>query len=350
MRYGDEHFVELSQSFDAQEYSRARLGALFRNAARISAFGSTPDHNFIHGLTAVGFDGLLCYRIDKDCMIEINDACLKAPIAIRNKVSDLITFQFVSMVKRSEFLGKRKNVHDLGPALLVSAIPGAETTYRVPKTNVQIRHVAVHTTLSSLMKRMAEPKDAYPDWLQQILDGEHRKPRQRVFFLEDVHRDSIWSCFHLPVSGTLLGRWMSAKFHELLCIGLQILKNSRHLNDHDPLDLDQPCGEKIRRARTILGMEYANPPPLSLLARQLGISETRLKSGFKSMNATTVMQYCINKRIEAARFLLKENRHSISEIGSIVGYEDPSAFSRAFRRQSGCSPRDWRRSHQIDPV
>lgn len=350
MRYGDEHFVELGQSFDADKYSRARLGALFRNAARFSAFGSTPDHNFIHDLAAGGFEGSLCYRIDKDCMIEINNAYLKAPVVIRNKVADLITFQFVSTVKRSEFLGKRKNVHDLGPALLVSAIPGTETTYRVPKANVQIRHVAVHTTLSNLMKRMSERQDAYPDWLREILEGEHTKPRQRVFFLEDVHRDSIWSCFHLPVSGTLLGQWMSAKFHELLCIGLQILKNSRNLTDHDPLDLDQPCGEKIRRARTILGMEYANPPPLSVLARQLGISETRLKSGFKSMNGTTVMQYCINKRIEAARFLLKENRHSISEIGNIVGYEDPSAFSRAFRRQSGCSPREWRGSHRIDPV
>jgi AraC-like DNA-binding protein len=59
------------------------------------------------------------------------------------------------------------------------------------------------------------------------------------------------------------------------------------------------------------------------------------------------MQYCNEKRIEAARFLLKENRHSISEIGGIVGYEDPSAFARAFRRHCGSSPRDWQRS-QVD--
>src|SRR5690606_10861807 len=123
--------------------------------------------------------------------------------------------------------------------------------------------------------------------------------------LEDTQRDSIWSCFHLPVSGSLLGQWMSAKFDELLCIGLQILKNSRNLTDSDPLNLDLPCGEKIRRARTILGMEYANPPPLSELARQVGISETGLKSGFKAMNGITVMQYCVNKRIEAATLLLK---------------------------------------------
>ncbi len=348
MRYGDEHFAIVEQGFDPDKLSRSELAALFHEGPRITAFESTPDHNFIHDLTAVGFDGSIVYRINQDRMIEINNAYLKTPIVIRNMVADLVSFQFVSTVKRSEYLGKRKNVHDLGPALLVSAIPGKETTYRVPKANVQIRHVAVHTTLSNLMERMKEGVDNYPVWLTEILGGEHTRPRQRVFFLEDVHRDSIWSCFHLPVSGTLLGQWMSAKFDELLCIGLQILKNSRNLTDQDPLDLDLPYGEKIRRARTILGMEYANPPPLPDLARQLGISETRLKSGFKTMNGTTVMQYCIQKRIEAARFLLKENHHSISEIGDIVGYEDHSAFSRAFRKHCSYSPREWRRSHGLE--
>jgi AraC-like DNA-binding protein len=308
MRYGDEHFAEVDQGFNPDELSRSELAALFHDAPRITAFESTPDHNFIHDLTAVGFDGSMVYRINRDCMIEINNAYLKVPSVIRNQVADLISFQFVSTVKRSEYLGKRKNVHDL----------------------------------------MGEAVESYPVWLAEILSGQHTKPRQRVFFLEDVHRDSIWSCFHLPVSGSLLGQWMSAKFDELLCIGLQILKNSRSLGDQDPLDLDLPDGEKIRRARTILGMKYANPPPLPDLARQLGISETRLKSGFKTMNGTTVMQYCIHKRIEAARFLLKENHHSISEIGNIVGYEDHSAFSRAFRRHCGYSPREWQHFQGMD--
>lgn len=347
MHYGDEYCVEVDDGFDPEALTDAQLARIFRQARRISAFESTPDFNFIHDLKAMGFEGSLCYRLDRDRMIEINNAFLKRPVALRNEVADVISFQFVSTVKRSEFLGKRKNVHDLGPALLVSVVPRAETTWRVPRTNVQIRHVVVHTTLSNLLERMAETPSAYPEWLHEILDGRFDKPRQRVFFLEDVHRDSIWSCFHLPVSGSLLGHWMTAKFDELLCIGLQILKNSRNLAERDTLDLDLPCGDKIRRARTILGMEYANPPPIPELARQLGISETRLKSGFKTMNGTTLRQYCIAKRIEAARFLLKENRHSISEIGTIVGYEDHSAFSRAFRRHCGYSPREWRRSQRL---
>ena len=342
MIYGDEFCIEIPPSFGPEDESSAGLSALFENAQRITRFDSTQDHNFIQDLTSFGIRGLASYRINQDCMIEIDDTLLKTPMAIRNQVSDLISFQFVSAVKRSEFLGKRKNVHDLGPALIVSAVPRMETTYRVPKTNAPIRHVVVHTTLSNLLERMAEPEAAYPEWLREVLQGEHKRPRQRVFFLEDVHRDSIWSCFHLPVSGTLLRYWMPAKFNELLCIGLQILKNSRDSTYHEPLDLDLPYGEKIRRARSVLSMAYANPPALPSLAQQLGISETRLKSGFKAINGTTVMQFCIDKRIEAARLLLKENRHSISEIGEIVGYEDHSAFSRAFRRHSGCSPKAWR--------
>ncbi len=64
------------------------------------------------------------------------------------------------------------------------------------------------------------------------------------------------------------------------------------------------------------------------------------------MLGTTIRQYVILRRIEAARLLLSEGSHSISEIGDIVGYQDHSAFSRAFRRLSGCTPRRWRQEQR----
>ena len=57
MHYGDEHFIEVSDTFDLEGLSPARLNSMFRNAARISAFESTPDHNFIHDFTAAGIEG-----------------------------------------------------------------------------------------------------------------------------------------------------------------------------------------------------------------------------------------------------------------------------------------------------
>lgn len=343
MHYGDEYLIEVPGGFAPDRLSRARLDALFSSARRVTRFASTPDGQFIEDLDGSGIESLLCYRIDRDSLIEINDTVLSQSFALRNEVADLVSFQFVSSVERAEYFGRRKNVHELGPALIVSAVPRPETTYRVPKANVPIRHVVVHATLSTLLERIGEDPVSYPRWLRDMLAGRHRKPRQTVHFLEDVHRDAVWSCFHRPVAGSLLGYWLAAKFSELLCIGLQVLKDSVSLPGHDALDLNLPYADKIRRARAILSAEYANPPPLPALARQLGISETRLKSSFRSMHGTTVMQYCIDRRIEAARLLLRENRLSIAEIGSIVGYEDHSAFSRAFRRHAGATPREWRR-------
>ena len=346
MKYGDEFAVDVPPGFELDLVSAAELDSLFQNARHISHFHSSPNQSFIHDLNQASTESCLCFKIDQDCLIEINDSFLRAPVVIRNQVSDLISFQFVSTVARSELLGERRNVHDLGPAIIVSAIPKSEVTYRLPKINQSIRHVMVHTTLSNVMERMSEPHGDYPDWLKDILSGSHDKPRQRVLFLESVHRDLTWSCFHLPVSGALLGHWMAAKFDELLCIGLQVLKNNQSFVDDPSGNIPFPREDKIRRARQILNREYANPPVLPLLAKNLGISETQLKSGFKSMNGTTVLQYCINRRIDAAKLLLNENKHSISEIGDIVGYQDHSAFSRAFRRRSGCSPRQWRQSNK----
>ncbi len=345
MIYGDEYCVEMPPGFDPDLASPAELSRLFENARCVSRFQSSADDSFIQDSAATQLGGSLGYRVDRDSMFEINDSLLRSPLAIRNEVADLISFRFVSTVKRAEFLGDRKNVHDLGPAIIVSAIPHAEITYRVPRVNEKIRDVVIYTTLSNLMERMGESAADYPAWLQEVLDGRFDRPRQRVLFLEDLHRDLTWSCFHRPVSGALLRRWMHAKYHELLSIGLQILKNNQAFVRRQPVGLSLPQGEKIRRAGVILNREYANPPSLASLARHLGVSETQLKTGFKSVNGTTVLQYCIQKRIDAARLLLNENKHSISEVADIVGYQDHSAFSRAFRRLCGCSPREWRQSH-----
>lgn len=345
MIFGDEYYVKIAPGFDPEAASAAELSRLLEDAQCVSRFHASPDNCFIqyHGSSALGRSN--CYKLDEDRMIEINDSFLRTPVVIRNEVADLISFQFVSSVKRSEFLGERKNVHNLGPAIIVSAVPAREVTYRVPKVNETIRHVVVYTTLSNLMERMGECSRDYPGWLRDILEGCHDQPRQRVLFLEGVHREMTWSFFHLPVSSGLLNHWMSAKFHELLSVGLQILKNDQAYFDDASEHPAFPRGDIIHRATTILNREYANPPTLKNLARHLGISETQLKTGFKALHGATIRQYIIARRVEAARLLLNENNHSISEIADIVGYQDHSAFSRAFRRINGCTPKAWRHSH-----
>ena len=137
-------------------------------------------------------------------------------------------------------------------------------------------------------------------------------------------------------------KWLSGKFWELLTIGLQSMKEDVSQQDGQRLDAPAPETAQLQRARRVIDREYVDPPSLENLAAKLGLSQTRLKSGFKSAYGTTVMQYCLQKRVDAARLLLAEPHLSISQIADTVGYEDPSAFSRAFRRVAGQSPQEWR--------
>lgn len=49
-------------------------------------------------------------------------------------------------------------------------------------------------------------------------------------------------------------------------------------------------------------------------------------------------------RFDVARHLLRSTEISLSEIALVLGYAEASAFTRAFRRWTGRSPRAWRRT------
>lgn len=64
---------------------------------------------------------------------------------------------------------------------------------------------------------------------------------------------------------------------------------------------------------------------------------------FKEYIGTTPMQYIVSIRITNAQALLETTTYSITEIGHIVGYENPLYFSRIFHKQKGFSPSEYRR-------
>ncbi|WP_249412478.1 helix-turn-helix domain-containing protein [Micromonospora endophytica] len=51
-------------------------------------------------------------------------------------------------------------------------------------------------------------------------------------------------------------------------------------------------------------------------------------------------------RMSLARDELRRNTHSITELAVASGYESESAFSTAFRRVVGSSPRQFRDTHK----
>jgi len=53
--------------------------------------------------------------------------------------------------------------------------------------------------------------------------------------------------------------------------------------------------------------------------------------------------YIQNLRVEKARGMLERTRKPVSEIGWLVGYRDPSAFSRIFKATTGLSAGEYRK-------
>lgn len=98
--------------------------------------------------------------------------------------------------------------------------------------------------------------------------------------------------------------------------------------------------DRIQTAQKILLDRLDNPPSLMELAQQVGLNDCTLKRGFRQVVGTTAFDYFYQQRMAQARLLLLSGECSISKVAEQVGYTSLSAFSTAFRRKFGYSPRD----------
>ena len=102
--------------------------------------------------------------------------------------------------------------------------------------------------------------------------------------------------------------------------------------------------EKIRYAKDLLLADISNPPSLARLARLVGTNEFTLKKGFKELFGMPVFQLLQHTRMVRAYELFQSERDKgIAEIALAVGYDDHSAFTRAFAQHFGMRPLDVKR-------
>lgn len=78
-------------------------------------------------------------------------------------------------------------------------------------------------------------------------------------------------------------------------------------------------------------------------AQSRGMSVSWFLRNFKQTTNTSPMQYVLNLRINNAVSLLESTNYNVTEIGAIVGYDNPLYFSRIFKKQKGVSPSDYRK-------
>lgn len=82
---------------------------------------------------------------------------------------------------------------------------------------------------------------------------------------------------------------------------------------------------------------------LKSLADEVFLSESHLSLLFRKNLQMSPMDYVQKKRMEKAQELLLTSNLPLKEIAPLIGFDDQSQLSRAFKRQFGISPTDYRK-------
>ena len=205
-------------------------------------------------------------------------------------------------------------------------------------TGDRLKRLKIEIDLDFLDRFVTE-LNTVPKQLQALV--EDNNPRRFHFTVGKITsgmQTVIGQICHHPYQGEIARMYLEAKVMELLAMQLTQLAES-NLNRVKPTLKSQNI-DRIYQARDILTNRLEYPPSVTELARQVNISESTLRRGFRELFDTTVISYLTQKRLEQAKRLLREGKLTISEIASLVGYSHLSYFAAAFKRQFGITPRE----------
>ena len=80
------------------------------------------------------------------------------------------------------------------------------------------------------------------------------------------------------------------------------------------------------------------------VATACNLSPSRTAHLFKETMGVSLKSWSNSLRLQQARRKLLSSDDSVGEIARQVGYDDPTQFTKYFRKNLGCSPREFRQS------
>lgn len=142
-----------------------------------------------------------------------------------------------------------------------------------------------------------------------------------------------------PFEGLTRRLYLQAKSQELVALMIAAVLGPQPKNEGAKA-LRPTTAVKLEQVRQILDGNLEDPPTITDLAQQVGLSERTLQRGFQRLYGNTVFGYLTQKRMAKARHLLHGRPASVAEVANLVGYANPSHFGVAFKRIYGITPQE----------
>jgi AraC-like DNA-binding protein len=167
----------------------------------------------------------------------------------------------------------------------------------------------------------------------------------------------------INIRGDAAGEWLESSIRYLLCEatsggpGRTILLSKmaealfietlrRYMQQLPPEQNGWLAGARDPVVGAVLALLHRSPfHPWTMaeLVRQVGASRSVIAERFARLLGEPPLRYLARWRLQLAARLLQTTRKTSLQVASEVGYESESAFNRAFKREYGLPPAQYRR-------
>jgi AraC-like DNA-binding protein len=267
------------------------------------------------------------YKLKEDLIVKRN------PAAIANDVRTIFFYNDsedleVKYHNEANIPGSQKN----DSSILLSS-NDLRTEIRFPAGS-NIQYVVVGITANRLRSVLSIEK---PNGTLKTITAENAS----FLFFESLDAEMqllLKNIVSVDMNNSLNNFYVQIKVQELM----YLLFSKLSLREHTTFkNINSNDAEKLLVIRNEILNDLSTPPVLSELAIIASMSETKLKQLFKQTFGDTIYNYYQKVRMEEAAFLLKQAKHSVSEVGYELGFSNLSHFSRLFAKQYGITPKKF---------
>ena len=237
-------------------------------------------------------------------------------------------------------LGGRKTVVDAGRlSVFWAAIPhqiidfGSETSYFVATIPLQY----------FLQWRL-------PDhFVQPLLQGRliHEPTTDRA--VSDAQLFAHWE-EDLPQENAEVEKAVLLEMQaRLVRLALNLPARRQRTDKRDRLAIVSDTGlNKVEQMACFIAQHYTERLTVEEIGKFVKLHPNYAMNLFQKSFGTTLVHYLTQHRVSHAQRLLATTDSTIADVAFSSGFNSISRFNEAFRRACGCSPREYRKEHQLD--
>jgi AraC-like DNA-binding protein/CheY-like chemotaxis protein len=159
-------------------------------------------------------------------------------------------------------------------------------------------------------------------------------------------RSRVWDCLLKPMSAGEIVRRLN--------IMLPVIDGNNGQRPRDVfmpgrssfkpcIDTEAPSQDKTCKVLPYLMEHFHEKVVLSDVARLCHMGVCEFSRTFRREQGMTFRDYLVRLRVEAAAGILRNTSTSVLDVACSVGVNDPSQFSRLFRRHMGVTPTAYRK-------